>query len=113
MKKQIISSILLIVIVLILGSIEGVLATGQNIDNEEGIVENYIENTNREDNNIQMQGTNTAPTDLVNDINNQLQNLASKQQPKDNRRSVAITIIVIITVALIAALVTWYYMTNQ
>lgn len=113
MKKQIISSIILIMITFMLGLTGRVLATDQNIDNDEGIIGNYVENTTGIESNVQAQGTNTAPTDYVNDINDQLQNMASKQQPKDMRRQVAVMVIIIITVLLIVGLITWYYMTNQ
>ena len=113
MKKQIISSIILIMITFMLGLTGRVLATDQNIDNDEGIIGNYVENTTGIESNVQAQGTNTAPTDYINDISNQLQNIASEQQPKDMRRQVAIMVIIIVTVLLIVGLITWYYMTNQ
>lgn len=112
MKKQIVSSIILIMIAFILGLTGRVLATSQDVD-DGGTVQNYVENTTGEESNIQQQGTNTAPTDYVNDISNQLQNIASRQQPKDMRRQVAIMAIIIVTVLLIVGLITWYYMTNQ
>ncbi len=112
MKKQVISSIALIIIAFMLGLTNYVGATNQNVENENVVVENEIINTNRTENNTEWYGVNSAPTDLVNDINDQLQNINSTK-PKDNRRAVAVTIIIIITVALIAILVGWYYMTNQ
>lgn len=112
MKKQIVSSIILIMIAFMLGLTGRVLATSQDVD-DGGTVQNYVENTTGEESNIQQQGTNTAPTDYINDISNQLQNIASGQQPKDMRRQVAIMVIIIVTVLLIVGLITWYYMTNQ
>lgn len=113
MKKQIISSIILIMLAFMLGLTGRVLATDQNIDNDEGIVENHVENTTGVESNIQTQGTNTAPADYVNDMSNRLQNMASGQQTKDRRKQVTVMVIIIITVAIIATLIAWYYMTNQ
>lgn len=110
-------------IVFMLGITGRVLATNQKIDDGESTVENYVENTEIE-NNVQTLGTNTVPpneeqsintssTDYANDISNRLQDMVSKQQPKDMRRQTTVTIIIIITVAIIATLIVWYYMTNQ
>lgn len=112
MKKQIISTIILIMIAVLFGLTGKGLATNQAIVGEEGIVENYLENTNDVTSNMQAPGTNATPTDYVNNISDQLQNMVSKQQPKDQRRQVAVTTIIIITILLIIGLVTWYYMTN-
>lgn len=112
MKKQIVSNVIIIVIMFTLGITGRVLATSQNVDDGEGIVENYVENT-EVGNNIQMPGTNTDSTDYVNDISNKLQNMTSKQPQKDMRRQVVVMVIIIITVLLIVGLITWYYMTNQ
>ncbi len=113
MRKQIVSSIILIMLALMLGLTGRVLATNQEVTDDDGTVQNYVENTNRGESNMQQQGVNTAPTDYVNDISNKLQNMASEQQPKDMRRQVTVMVIVIITVLLIVGLITWYYMTNQ
>lgn len=114
MKKQIISFMMAVTIFFILGLTDGVLATNQPIENEDTPITSEVTNVlesgmtqNQDD--TQWVGANSAPTDYINDINN----IVSKQQPKDNRRAVAVTIIIIVTVALIAMLVTWYYMTNQ
>ena len=113
MKKQIVLNVIIIVIMFTLGLTGKALATSQNVDDGEGIVENYVENT-EVGNNIQMPGTNTDSTDYVNDISNKLQNMTSKQPQKDMRKQVVVTvIIIIITVLLIVGLITWYYMTNQ
>ena len=118
MKKQIISLITAVTIFFILGLTDCVLATNQPIENEDTPITSEVTNvqepgmTQNQDN-TQWIGANSTPTDYINDINSQLQNIVSKQQPKDNRRAVAVTIIIIVTVALIAMLVTWYYMTNQ
>ena len=112
MKKKVISSITLMIIAFMLGLVNYVGATNQNIEDGNITVENEIVNKTDGENNTQWYGTNSTPKDFVNDINNQLQNVNSAQ-PSDNRKSVIVTIIVIITVALIAVLVTWYYMTNQ
>lgn len=118
MKKQIISSITLIMLTFILGLSSRVIATNQPIANEDIPVTNVVTNVPTSDptpiqNNTEWINTNSAPSDYVNDINNQLQNMVSKQQPKDMRRQVAVTVIVIVTVLLIVGLITWYYLTNQ
>lgn len=113
MKKRMILSITLIIIAFIIGLASKTLATDQNLNNEGENVGNYMEDTNKVESNRQEPEANTTPTDYINDLNNQLQNIASKQQPKDMRRQVAVTVIIIITVLLIVGLVTWYYMTNQ
>jgi len=112
MKKQMISNVIIIMLVFILGITGRTLATSQNVDDGEGTIENYEENTEVESN-VQIPGTNTDPTDYANDMSNRLQDMAFKQQPKDMRRQTTITIIIIITVAIIATLIVWYYMTNQ
>lgn len=113
MKKKMISSMMLIMIAFLLGLTGRVLATSQVMDNGERMVENYLENTAAEEGNIQTPGVDSAPSDYVNGINNQLQNIASGQQPKDMRRQVAVMVIIIVIVLLIVGLITWYYMTNQ
>jgi hypothetical protein len=118
MKKQIVSSIILIILTFILGLSNRVLATNQTIVNEDIPITNVVTNVptqiqNNIEANVQTPWTNSAPTDYVNDISNQLQNIASGQQPKDMRRQVAIMVIIIVTVLLIVGLITWYYMTNQ
>lgn len=121
MKRKMLSSIMIIMVAFILGLTSRVLAINQSIDNEEEMVENYLENTMGVEENTQIQGTNIEPTqapgtnstDYVNDLSERLQNMASQQQPKDQRKQVAVTTIIIVTILLIIGLVTWYYMTNQ
>lgn len=118
MKKRIISFITLMMLTFILGVSNDVLATNQPIANEDIPVTNEATNIPSSEptpiqNNTEWINTNAAPSDYVNDINNQLQNMVSKQQPKDMRRQVAVTVIVIVTVLLIVGLITWYYLTNQ
>lgn len=123
MKRKMLSFIMIIMAAFILGMTSRVLATNLNIDNEEETRENYLENATEVESNTQIQGTNAEPTqapetgttstDYINDLSERLQNMASKQQPKDMRRQVAVTVIIIVTVLLIIGLVTWYYMTNQ
>lgn len=112
MKKQIISFMAFIMISFILGLTDCVLAINQVVEDENSTMQNQLINSTGIESNVQTPGTNPTSNDFVNSINNGLQNLAQKP-PKDNRRAVAVTIIIIVTVALIAALVTWYYMTNQ
>lgn len=114
MKKRIISSIMLIMLTFILGLSSRVLATNQTIVNEDIPITNVVTQTsNNVEGNIQTPWTNSAPEDYINNISNQLQDMASKQPPKDTRRQVAVMVIIIITVLLIVGLITWYYMTNQ
>lgn len=112
MKKQIISFMAFIMILFILGLTDCVLAINQVVEDENSTMQNQLINSTGIESNVQTPGTNPTSNDFVNSINNGLQNLVQKP-PKDNRRAVAVTIIIIVTVALIAALVTWYYMTNQ
>lgn len=116
MKKQIVSVITLIMFAFILGLSSRVIATNQPIANEDIPVTNVVTNIPTSEpmpiqNNTEWINTNSASSDYVNDINNQLQNMVSRQQPKDMRRQVTVTII-IVTVLLIVGLITWYYMTN-
>ena len=112
MKKQIVSSIMLVIIAFLLGLTGKVLATSRSIENEDIFIQNRLENVNINENDMQPQGTNTVPTDYFNDINNKLQDIAS-QQPKDMRKQVTVMVIIIVTVLAIVGLITWYYMTNQ
>ena len=118
MKKRMISSIMLIMFTFILGVSSRVLATNQTIANEDIPITNVVINvptqiSNNVEGNIQTPWTNSVPEDYINNISNQLQDMASKQPPKDTRRQVTVMVIVIITVLLIVGLITWYYMTNQ
>lgn len=118
MKQQIVSVITLIMFAFILGLSSRVIATNQPIANEDIPVTNVVTNvptseTTPIQNNTEWINTNSASSDYVNDINNQLQNMVSKQQPKDMRRQVTVTVIIIVTVLLIVGLITWYYMTNS
>lgn len=117
MKQQIVSVITLIMFAFILGLSSRVIATNQPIANEDIPVTNVVTNvptseTTPIQNNTEWINTNSTSSDYVNDINNQLQNMVSKQQPKDMRRQVTVTVI-IVTVLLIVGLITWYYMTNS
>lgn len=117
MKKQIVSVITLIMFAFILGLSSRVIATNQPIANEDIPVTNVVTNIPTSEpmpiqNNTEWINTNSASSDYVNDINNQLQNMVSRQQPKDMRRQVTVTVIISVTVLLIVGLITWYYMTN-
>ncbi|MCI9039555.1 MAG: hypothetical protein HFJ29_06790 [Clostridia bacterium] len=112
MKKKIVSMMVLITIAFIIGMADCVGATNTNIDNTNMMIENEIVNTTGIENNTQWPGINESTNHFINDINDQLQNMTYTPK-KDNRRAVTVTIIIIITVAIIAALVGWYYMTNQ
>lgn len=107
MKKQVILSSILITFLLMFGISGCTLATNQSVNNDEAIVTNT---TNTSGNTI-WYGTNSIPSN-VEGIQNEFQKPTDKVQ-KDNKRAVTVTIVVMITAALIAALVGWYYMTNQ
>lgn len=112
MKKQMISMIALITVAFILGLANFVGATNTNIENGNIIIENEIVNTTGIENNTQWPGVNEPTNNFINDINNQLQNMTYTPK-KDNRKAITVTVIIIITTAIIAALVGWYYITNQ
>ena len=57
-------------------------------------------------------GTNSVPNDVDDDTNDELQNSTVKRQ-LDSKRKVAITVIIVISIAIIVTVGAWYYKTKQ
>lgn len=112
MKKRVMSIMMLIMVAFMFGFTDRVWATNMNSERGNTIIENEVINTTSSDNNTLIYGVDSNTDNFINDINDHLQNMTYTPK-KDNRKAVTVTIIIIVTVAIIAALVGWYYMTNQ
>ncbi len=119
MKKQIILASILIILAIIISLAGGVLATNkesltQNTNNiiTENTIQNNIympESVNSNQQNIisNEQISETIDDDRLQDINEELYNLASTPK-KDNRRTIVAAIIAITTFIISGLIVLWY-----
>ena len=112
MKKRIILSSILILLTLGLANIA--LGTNQTVNNQDDpmTVKNYVINSTGSNENTEWYGTNSVPNEVDDDTNDELQNSTVKRQ-LDSKRKVAITVIIVISIAIIVTVGAWYYKTKQ